>query len=107
MVGLTAREANTNFASYDTYLLNAVGDAVERAANKADQAIFSQVPAGKVVIDFQLDQTGNVSSTQVLENNLNDALAQFFLHALQDGQPYKPWTAGEHTRELKLTFHYE
>jgi hypothetical protein len=38
---------------------------------------------------------------------LSEALAQFFLHALQDAGPFKPWSAKEHTRQLKLTFHYE
>lgn len=107
MVGLTTQEKNTNFASYNSYLLNAVIDSVGKTASQADQAIFSQMPAGKVVISFQLDQSGNVSSAQILENTLNDALAQFFLHALQDAAPFKPWSAEEHTREIKLAFHYE
>jgi hypothetical protein len=106
-VGLTTQDESTNFASYNSYLVNAVSDAVQRAANKADQAIFSQVPAGKVVVGFQLDDAGNVGSPQVLENTLNDALAQFFLRALQDVGQFKPWSAEEHTRHLKLTFHYE
>jgi len=101
------QKGGAEFADYDNYFLSAVNNAVQKSAGKTDGAIFSQVPAGKVVVTFRLDNTGNVSSPQIVESTLNVALAQFFLQALQDGAPYKPWPADQHTREMKLTFYYD
>jgi len=60
-----------------------------------------------VVVSFELDQTGNVSSPRITENTLGEALGQFYLQALHDGAPYKSWTAGMPTRQINLTFYYE
>lgn len=96
------------FTEYDAYFLDAVNNAVQRASNKAaDRSIFFQVPAGKMVIQFQLDQAGNVNSPRITENTLGEALGRFYLQALRDGAPYKSWKAGTPTRQMKVTFYYE
>ena len=96
------------FADYDAYFLDAVNNAVQRASNKAaDRSIFFQVPAGKVVIQFQLDQAGHVNSPQIMENTLGEALGQFYVQALRDGAPYKSWMAATATRQMNLTLYYQ
>jgi hypothetical protein len=106
-VSLWSATRDEQFATYDANFLRQVTDAVQKASNTADRDIFSQVLAGKVDISFQLDDTGNLSSPQIQENTLNDALGQFFLQAFQDAAPYKPWTGEKHTRALKVTIYYQ
>lgn len=101
------------FMEYDDTLLQYILNDVEREFFKADHDDFVQVPPGKVIVRFDLSDTGQVSSPQIIQNTLTDALGEFFIRALQDGAPYKalPATAraafGSDTRTVNITFYYK
>ena len=101
------------FATYDEYLLQALTDEVSKDAVEADREAFAQLPAGQVVVQFDLSETGQVSSPKILENTLNQAVGQVYLRAVQNGAPYKAWPAGVRaafgsgSRRVKVTFYYE
>jgi hypothetical protein len=100
------------FMDYDNTLLLYILNDVEREFFKADHDDFAQVPPGKVVVRFDLNETGQVSSPRIIQNTLTGALGQFFIRALQDGAPYKAWPAaaraafGSDTRAVNITFYY-
>jgi hypothetical protein len=64
-------------------------------------------------VQFDLSARGEVTSPQIVENTLSNAIGQFFLRALQNGAPYKAWpaearaAAGGDTRAMKVTFRYD
>ena len=100
------------FMEYDDTLVQYILNAVERKFFKADHDDFAQVPPGKVIVRFDLSETGQVSSPQIIQNTLTDALGQFFLQALQGGAPYPAWPAAAHAafgsglRTVNITFYY-
>ena len=100
------------FMQYDDTLMQYIMNNVEREYLKADHDDFAQIPPGKVGVRFDLSQTGQVSSLQIMRNDLTDALGQFFLRAVQDGAPYPAWPAdaraafGSGTRSVNITFSY-
>jgi hypothetical protein len=101
------------FDQYVNAMLQALNNAVQEEYAKANQDDFAQVSPGHVVIQFDLSETGQVSSSKIIENTLGSVLGQFFLRALQDGSPYQPWPAaaraaiGASTRSVKVTFYYD
>lgn len=101
------------FMDYDDTLMQYLLNSVQRELVGASHDDFAQVPPGQVVIQFDLSETGQVSSPQIVQNTLTDALGQFFLHALQAGAPYPAWPAairaafGSDTRVMKVMFNYQ
>ena len=101
------------FNQYDDSLMQAFNEAVLKEYANASHDSFAQIPPGHVVVQFELSETGLVSSQKIIENTLNETLGQFFLHALQNGSPYKAWPAaaraaiGTGSRVVKVTFYYD
>lgn len=101
------------FKDYDNSLLWSLNVAVYKESKRANREDFAQMPAGMVVIQFDLSATGQVTSPEIIANSLSDNIGRFFLRALQNGGPYKPWPAearaalGSETRRLKVTFRYD
>jgi len=101
------------FSQYDESLIQALNDAVQKESSVTDHDVFAQVPPGRVVIRFDLTETGQISSSQIIQNTLNDALGQFFLHALKNGAPYRAWPQatreafGKNSRSVKASFSYD
>ena len=108
--GLATTDA---FNQYDDSLLQALNDAVQKEYANANHDDFAQIPPGHVVVQFDLSETGQISSPKIIENTLNDALGQFYLRTLQNGSPYKAWHAaaraaiGTGSRTVKVTFFYD
>ena len=108
--GLATTDA---FNQYDDSLLQALNDAVRKEYANANHDDFAQIPPGHVVVQFDLSETGQISSPKIIENTLNDALGQFYLRTLQNGSPYKAWHAaaraaiGTGSRTVKVTFFYD
>jgi hypothetical protein len=100
------------FKEYDSSFLWSLNVAIYHEYKRANPNDFAQMPAGRVVIGFDLNATGQVTSPTILENTLSDAFGEFFLRALQNGAPYKNWPAdaraalGTPTRHMKVTFRY-
>jgi hypothetical protein len=113
MFGTSIEEIPDAFSQYDDSLMQALNDVIQKESAAANHDIFAQIPPGRVVIQFDLNDTGQISSAKIIENTLNDALGQFFLHALQDGAPYKAWPAatraafGTSSRSMKVNFNYD
>ena len=80
-------ETTDAFNQYDDSLLQVFNDAVQKEYVNANHDDFAQVSPGHVVVQFDLSETGQVSSPKIIESTLNEALGQFFLHALQNGSP--------------------
>jgi len=101
------------FIQYDDYFLQALNDAVGKEYASGNNAGFAQLPAGQVVIQFDLNELGQVSSPKIIGNTLNESLGTFYLRALQNGSPYKAWPAsvraafGSNSRSVKVTFLYD
>ncbi len=101
------------FMQYDDTLLQYIMNDLQREFENANHDDFAQIAPGQIVVQFNLSATGQVSSPQILQNNLTDVAGQFFLRVLQDGAPYKPWPAaaqaalGSNTRVVKMTFYDE
>jgi hypothetical protein len=101
------------FNEYDEYLLDALNNAVQKELNDAKLDDFAQTSPGQVVVRFELNASGQVSSPQILESSLSKTLEQFFIHALENGAPYKAWPAaaraalGADSRTWKVTFSYD
>lgn len=57
-------------------------DAVTRAY-KQRRELFAQVPPGKVIVQLELKDTGEIGSATVTSNTLTDALGEFFIRALR------------------------
>jgi len=110
---IEAPENTDAFNQYDDSLMQAFNDAVQKEYANANHNDFVQIPPGRVVVQFDLSETGQVSSPKIMENTLNDALGQFFIRALQNGSPYKAWPAaaraaiGTGSRSVKVTFYYD
>jgi len=110
--GIEGVQTTDAFMQYDDSLLQYILNAVNREFVKADRDDFAQVPPGKVIVRFDLSETGQVSSPRITQNTLTDALGQFFLRALQDGAPYQAWPAaaraafGSGTRTVPITFYF-
>lgn len=106
-------ETTDAFNQYDDSLLQAFNDAVQKEYVNANHDDFAQAPPGHVIVQFDLSETGQVSSPKIIENTLNEALGQFFLRALQNGSPYQAWPAaaraaiGTGSRTVKATFFYD
>jgi hypothetical protein len=106
-------ETSDAFNQYDDSLLQAFNDAVQKEYANANHDDFAQVTPGRVVVQFDLSETGQVSLPKIIENTLNETLGQFFLRALQSGSPYKAWPAtvraaiGTGLRSVKVTFFYD
>ena len=111
--GIEGLENTDAFIQYDDYLLQAFNNAVQKEYDKVIHDDFAQIPPGHVVVQFDLSETGQVSSPKIIENTLNEKLGQFFLRALQKGSPYKAWPAsarvaiGTGSRSVKVTFYYD
>ena len=105
--------SNDTFAEYDKPFINDLGDATLVEANNSDPKIFSQAPAGKVVIQFNLDPKGLVHSAVIIKSTLDRDQGTFFLRALERGAPYRPWPEGARralgsgTRSMVVTFYWE
>jgi hypothetical protein len=101
------------FTKYDDYLLQALTDAVNKEYANGNHADFAQLPAGQVVVQFDLNEAGQVSSPKIIENTLNETLGKFYLRALENGSPYKAWPAnvravfGSNSRSIKVIFFYD
>jgi len=113
-VSLEPVQSTDAFNQYDDTLMLALNDAIERElSHMANQDDFAQIPAGQVVIQFDLNATGKIAAPKIIGNTLSEAIGQFFLRALQDGAPYKAWPAEAHsaigtdTRTVKATFYYD
>jgi hypothetical protein len=112
MFSTSIEEIPDVFSQYDEYLLQAMNDAVEKQMASANHDDFAQTPPGRVLIQFDLSETGQVSLPRIIQNNLGDALGIFFLHALQSGSPYKAWpdtaraAAGANSVTIKVNFSY-
>jgi hypothetical protein len=108
-------QPNTDmFMQYDDTFMFALNDAVRREINHStNQDEFVQVPAGHVIIQFDLSAGGQASAAKIIENTISDPIGQFFLRVLQNGSPYKAWPAEAHaaigtdTRTMKVTFFYD
>jgi len=106
-------ETTDAFNQYDDTLMQAFNDAVQKEYANANQDDFAQIPPGHVVVRFDLNENGQVSSPKIIENTLTKALEHFFLRALQSGSPYKAWPAtaragiGTGSRSVKVTFFYD
>jgi hypothetical protein len=100
------------FGDYDDDLNKTLTAAVADA-RKAHPDVFSEGTPGHVIIRFDMDEKGQVSSPQIIGNTLSDAFGQFFLSVLQTGSPYKPWSTvvktvyGDHPRTMKVTFYID
>ncbi len=101
------------FTQYDDYLLQALNDAVQKEYAKGNNVDFAQMPPGQVVVQFDLNEVGQVSSQKIIGNTLNETLGNFYLRALLNGSPYKPWPAnvrasfGSGSRSIKVAFFYD
>jgi hypothetical protein len=100
------------FSDYDA-ALNQTLTAALTEARKGSRGLFAEVTPGHVIIRFDMDEKGQVSSPEIIGSTLNDALGQFFLRVLQNGAPYKPWSEatktvyGDHPRTMKVTFYID
>lgn len=103
--------SDDTFTEYDKLFLNDLSDATK--VEGSDPKIFSQAPAGKVVIQFDLDPKGYVHSATIVKNTLNREQGTFFLRALEHGTPYRPWppnarkVLGSGTRIMVVTCYFE
>jgi TonB family protein len=101
------------FSHYDDSLNRVMLNAVTEESMKSNKDIFAQVPPGKVVVQFDLNETGSIASLKIISNTLNEALGQFFLRALRNAAPYPAWPAdvraafGSGTRAMEVTFRYD
>ena len=100
------------FSDYDAALSQALTAALTEA-RKGSRDLFAEVTPGHVIIRFDMDEKGQVSSPEIIGNTLDDALGQFFLRVLQNGSPYRPWSDatktvyGDHPRTMKVTFYID
>jgi hypothetical protein len=112
-VSIDPSSLNDAFTQYDeTFDMDLVNAAAKEAGN-SDRSIFSQIPPGKVVIRFNLDDKGQVHDALINQNTLNEDLGKFFLGALKSGTPYKSWpasaraTLGSGTRMMVITYYLD
>ena len=96
-ISLTAAQSPDVFGEYDGAMMDKLNRSAEKDFNDAKQSIFAQLPPGKVLVQFELDQDGQVHDVKILSNTLDDDVGQFFLRVLQDSAPYKPWPAAART----------
>ena len=89
-VSLDMGDHNEAFAAYasslDARLLNAV---VERARD--DRSIFAQLPPGKVLVTFELSDSGIVTAPAIVNNTLTEPVGKFFLRVINDNAPFPVW----------------
>jgi hypothetical protein len=106
-------ETTDAFNQYDDSLLQAFNDAIQKECANVNHDIFAQVPPGRVIVQFDLSENGQVGSSKIIENTLNETLGQFVLRVLQNGAPYKPWPAaaraaiGTGSRSMTVIFYYD
>ncbi|MEI7730244.1 MAG: hypothetical protein WCO56_11770 [Verrucomicrobiota bacterium] len=111
-VGIESSKGERDFAAYDSLLIHAMMEAVHKEAEKNNPDLFVQLPPGKVMIQCDLDEIGSVTSLKIISNTLNETLGQFYLRAVRNGAPYRPWPAaarasmGSQVRSLKVVFYY-
>ena len=113
-VSIEAMQSTDAFNQYDDTLMLALNDAVQRELSRMTSLEdFAQIPAGQVVVQFDLNATGQVAAPKIIGNTLSEALGQFFLRAVKNGAPYKAWPSEAHTaigadtRSVKATFYYD
>ena len=67
-------ETTDAFNQYDDSLLQVLNDAVQKEYANANHDDFAQVAPGHVVVQFDLSETGLVSSPKIIENTLSETL---------------------------------
>jgi hypothetical protein len=101
------------FLKYDEQFLQDVMNAVGKEEEKGPQEMFAQVAPGQVTVRFDLGEKGGIRSPQIVTRTLNETLAGFFLRALTNGAPYRPWPASataanaQGWRPIQLVLYYD
>lgn len=112
-ISLEAAEGPDVFTQYDDVLLAKLNNTAQKELNEAKESIFAQLPAGKVLVQFELDREGQIHGAKILSNSLDDDVGQFFLRVLQDSAPYEPWPAaaraamGDNLRTMQATLYLD
>jgi len=98
----------TPFASYDAALVAAVR---QRWCDLLANTPFSP-RAGRVVLEFHLNDSGRITDLKVKESDADPILALLSQRAVQDPAPYSKWpedmrrAVARHFREVTFTFHF-
>jgi len=99
----------TPFGSYDQAFIMAVQ---ARWFSLLDEREFVGSQAGKVTLDFRLNQDGRITDLRVAESQVSELLSWFCQRAVLDPAPYKPFPAdlrrvmNADYREIRFTFYY-
>jgi hypothetical protein len=112
-ISLAAAQEADVFTEYDGAMMTKLNNTAEKEFNEAKESIFAQLPPGKVLLQFDLDQDGQIHDPKILSNTLDDDVGQFFLRVLQDSAPYQPWPAaarsamGSNLRTMQATLYLD
>jgi hypothetical protein len=100
----------TTFGAYDAAFIDAV---TKHWYDLVDAQHNSEMRAGRVVLEFNLNSDGRITDMRVVEGDELGLLTYLCKAAVVDPAPYEHWpndmrrTIGSDKREVRFTFYYE
>ena len=100
----------TAFGAYDAAFIEAVQ---QHWYALIDAQTTSQMRAGRVVLEFNLNYNGRISDMKVIDSDVEDLMSYICQRAVLDLDPFEKWPSdmrriiGSDRREVRFTFYYE
>jgi outer membrane biosynthesis protein TonB len=100
----------TAFGAYDAAFIEAVQ---QHWYDLIDSQNASQLSAGRVVLEFNLNYDGRITDMKVIASDVNGLMTYLCEQAVLDPAPYEKWPSdmrriiGSDRREVRFTFYYQ